>query len=461
MTTVVISSTRWRAGAMVAVAAILSVILSLRLDALSDVALIGLGVAVGGIVVLLTAAAVVPRADLFGPFFFYPLFFVIYFGIGSINLGVVRGLVEVNSVAPYMVLGMACYFGGAFLGRLSVANSGRPGDYSIDSREPSQVWRWAALGVMLLALTGWCVQALFYGLPIFGGASRFATRGYLLLLVRLGWVAALLRFIPMVLKRKFPLPVLAGWFGTSAFLCATLAFRTPMLMLALTVLVVTYYGTSVGGTRILLSLCLLAAIMSGLWVLRRGGLEEGETSYGDLLSRFDVPAELGAVAPIWMQFREGTGLFAQAVEKRMAGVTGGYLLVSDAVTALPGKQAAGGEIVRDLFGGTGEGGLTPSILGAMYLDFGAIGIAVSLAGLGFILGLIHRLTVRTGDIGLLLMYAYVLAVAVHWTHRGVFSVSYVFNFIVLGLVVLAARSSTGCASSGKTSRTGCTVVTGD
>ena len=77
------------------------------------------------------------------------------------------------------------------------------------------------------------------------------------------------------------------------------------------------------------------------------------------------------ILPLYTSFRETIGIANSLIKSEVHNnVTNYPLFFSELITVLPGEQPAPGQIVGQIIGKKLEGGLTPNIMGGLYLDFG-------------------------------------------------------------------------------------------
>ncbi len=141
-------------------------------------------------------------------------------------------------------------------------------------------------------------------------------------------------------------------------------------------------------------------------------------------------------------FRETIGLTQKIVNvvPRKKSFLKGKLLISDLVTLLPGRQKGGGEIINEYIVGSSDiASLTPSVLGAFYLDFGMWGVMFGMFLLGSISGYFYKKFQVHKDIITIINLAYVYANMLHFYHRGILKPSYFFYFIIINCIFFFNR----------------------
>ena len=133
--------------------------------------------------------------------------------------------------------------------------------------------------------------------------------------------------------------------------------------------------------------------------------------------------------PLHLGFKETVMLTNNIIVKQIENVyTNIPLFFADLLTILPGKQIGAGEAMGRLFGAVADGGLTPGIIGGLYIDFrsGAIVIILSLVT---VLYCFERLS-RTSD-KFLVIYVLSFVQFLHLFHRGFLKPEYLFAYVIV------------------------------
>jgi hypothetical protein len=152
------------------------------------------------------------------------------------------------------------------------------------------------------------------------------------------------------------------------------------------------------------------------------------------------------MAPVHFAFRETVGIFQRIMDVVPLRTDFGHgrLLVSDFLTILPGKQVAGGFLIKNLIIGVDDvGGLTPSALGGLYFDFGYPGLFLGFAAMGVIAGYFYKKYMADRGVPSLVNLVFIYTALMHYMHRGVLAPHYFFLFIVLNAVCSIGRSGKG------------------
>ncbi len=82
------------------------------------------------------------------------------------------------------------------------------------------------------------------------------------------------------------------------------------------------------------------------------------------------------IMPLHFTFREIVGLTNTIIERNIENPIETPLFIAELITILPGEQPAPGRVLGSIVGTTLEAGLTPGILGALYIDFKWFSVAI-------------------------------------------------------------------------------------
>lgn len=170
-------------------------------------------------------------------------------------------------------------------------------------------------------------------------------------------------------------------------------------------------------------------IISVLFYLRRGVDSELSTvdviiyqyfAYDNVLVR--------AIMPFYLGFKETIGLSTIIITDQVENTINPYpLFFADLFTILPGEDLAAGQSMSRIFGSTEDGGLTPGLLGGIYIDFGLASVAV-FGIMGLLLSWIQRSV--TSSPYYFIIYAQVLTQSIHLFHRGFLKPEYVTSILI-------------------------------
>lgn len=409
-----------------------------------SVALGPLGSLAVGLLVIVALSALIlgdllSRRDLLAPTALFPICFVGYFLLGAQN-ALSAGHVPPR-VLGFAALGLAGYLLGV---GLTAAALRAPLLRWPPSPAPLRLAKHPArlrvgLAVMVCVGTGaaaaLAIVAQTGGAPLARLEQRWELSGHLFTLAELAWVAAVWwNFDRWSRGGGLHLGGLLLLLAVAAGLAA-LAFRTPLMTMALVAAL--GYHRLVRPLRPLHVAALLVALLLfaglyGWWRLQRTERYGGYEQFLALTGVKWTPLE--PLAPLVTTIREGPvvlGLLAENIPDKYPH-THGAVTFSTVATLLPGWQRGPREWIGILARGL-EHSTTPTILGFLYVDFGAVGIFAGMALLGAALGgLYHLLAVRPSLVTLWL-WAHVQAVLLLSIHTGLAD----FRHAVLTLLALA------------------------
>lgn len=278
------------------------------------------------------------------------------------------------------------------------------------------------------------------GLPLLEPALRFAIDPKALVLVETLFVPLILRGVSLWDTPSAPVRKkleLGGWFlllalpGYRGWLVGALG----VLMLVALARGVTRRTLLWAGSAGVLSLVILvsfallrrltqAELFDPAESLRMHGAEDLPQWFAQL--HFAVRESLFVGQGLWLL--------------RQDGVAGPSLLFADLITLLPGQQQAAGAVLGDFFGRSLAGGLTASLPGVLFYEYGNGALAV-LAGLGVLMGLGWR-RVRAAPSRLTLgLYALCYFYLLHFFHRGTVKLAYLLVPLMLAGVIFLIRQT--------------------
>lgn len=152
----------------------------------------------------------------------------------------------------------------------------------------------------------------------------------------------------------------------------------------------------------------------------------------ELIKRyFDVsipPVFIFLILPVYLNLRETVGITNQILTQELKANSIIPLFFSELFTILPGKQISPGAIVGDLIGRSGDAGLTPGIIGGIYLDFGYFSLIMP-SLIVFLICFLYRQCLIYDRYKIL--YALSLIQFFHLYHRGFLKLEYFISFFIV------------------------------
>ncbi len=138
------------------------------------------------------------------------------------------------------------------------------------------------------------------------------------------------------------------------------------------------------------------------------------------------------ILPLYTAFRETIGISNVIIENNFSNTYSEMpLFFSELLTIMPGNHVAPGQVLgKEVIGSTLDGGLTPGLLGGLYIDFGWYSIFGSFILLFIIC--IYYVKSRVNNYSLMI-FALCFVQYIHLFHRGFLKIEY-FTYIILLLV---------------------------
>jgi len=182
----------------------------------------------------------------------------------------------------------------------------------------------------------------------------------------------------------------------------------------------------------------LGSVTAGLFSLvyffrrmtQKTSITESFSRYLDIKSNILVMF-LIPILPIYFNLRETVGLTNRIIVNNLHNTQSEIpLFFLELITFLPGKQMSPGVLFGNMVGKTQEGGLTPGMIGGLYLDFGYLCIIIP----AFIVSVIGFFSFKaiSNDNYKLLITLFTIQF-IHLYHRGFLKLEYLFAFLVLFL----------------------------
>lgn len=138
-------------------------------------------------------------------------------------------------------------------------------------------------------------------------------------------------------------------------------------------------------------------------------------------------------APIYFVLKRQINTTDAIIKNEFENIYTDYpLFFADLLTVLPGSQVSSGKSLNYLISGETHGGLTPSLIGGLYLDFGFSAIL----GMPLIFLLIANLYYRSfySDISLV-FYSITFVQVFHLFHRGFLKPEYIIAYLIIYIYI--------------------------
>ena len=372
------------------------------------------------------------RLDLLSPWILYPLVYLTYYLIGSLNISTYRREVDVGMLFPVVYLGLLGFLGGVLLAKI-IPISRKVVRPSKNLYLPG-VWN-AIIPFYLVGLLSIVLILLKNGIPLLGGVTR---SGILLRatvsptlesFARLIWISAAIYVITVYSQthrfdKKSKLLMIV-----TPLLLLPLGYRGYIVIFAVVVLFALFHVRRPTLPCIFSILGLIAIASYLIWIVRYS--VEGSLEISTMARFYHFPIDNSFLFYLYGIMREDISLTGEILSSVTHGsFLGGRLFVADLLTILPGKQQSGVGMMAQMLHGSGVAGLTVSIVGGLYFDFGTTGVAIGLLVIGFLCMASYRRMLHSRSVTSMVLYSIIMTESLHYLHRGVFSVNYIWDVLV-------------------------------
>ncbi len=207
---------------------------------------------------------------------------------------------------------------------------------------------------------------------------------------------------------------------SSVFLLA-LGYRTPLLAVLLIMIILGYCGNILAVWEVVIGALIGVCAIIGIGYFR--SVEEYTISsatnpFYTLQSRADFTLNVLKL----LDFIGGN-----------FGITHGNLLAS----SIPGSDLGPRMMVGKLIAWRTEVTVTPSLIGQMVIDFGKLGVAIEMCGLGFILGIGYKIMKKTNDYFYIGLYGLLLTYSILGVETGILDIQVLAYFAIAIFIYLA------------------------
>lgn len=207
---------------------------------------------------------------------------------------------------------------------------------------------------------------------------------------------------------------------SSVFLLA-LGYRTPLLAVLLIMIIMGYYGNILAVWEVVLGALIGVCAIIGIGYFR--SVEEYTiTSATNPFYTLESRADFTLNVLNLLDFIGGN-----------FGVTHGNVLAS----SIPGSDLGPRMMIGKLIAWRTEVTVTPTLIGQMVIDFGKVGVAVEMCGLGFILGIGYKIMKKTNDFAYTGFYSLLLTYSILGVETGILDIQVLLYFAVAIFIYLA------------------------
>ena len=209
--------------------------------------------------------------------------------------------------------------------------------------------------------------------------------------------------------------------GISCVFLLALGYRTPLLAVLLIMIIIGYYGNILAVWEVVVGALIGVCAIIGIGYFR--SVEEYTvTSATNPFYTLESRADFTLNVLNLLDFIGGN-----------FGVTHGKLLAS----SIPGSDLGPRMMIGKLIASRTEVTVTPTLIGQMVIDFGKIGVAVEMCGLGFILGIGYKIMKKTNDFAYIGLYSLLLTYSILGVETGILDIQVLAYFAVAIFIYLA------------------------
>lgn len=200
-----------------------------------------------------------------------------------------------------------------------------------------------------------------------------------------------------------------------------LGYRTPLLAVLLIMIIIGYYGNILAVWEVVVGALIGVCAIIGIGYFR--SVEEyAVTSATHPFYTLESRADFTLNVLNLLDFIGGN-----------FGVTHGKLLAS----SIPGSDLGPRMMIGKLIAWRTEVTVTPTLIGQMVIDFGKVGVAVEMCGLGFILGIGYKIIKKTNDFAYIGLYSLLLTYSILGVETGILDIQVLAYFAVAIFIYLA------------------------
>lgn len=207
----------------------------------------------------------------------------------------------------------------------------------------------------------------------------------------------------------------------SCMFLLALGYRTPLLAVLLIMIIIGYYGNILAVWEVVVGALIGVCAIIGIGYFR--SVEEyAVTSATNPFYTLESRADFTLNVLNLLDFIGGN-----------FGVTHGKLLAS----SIPGSDLGPRMMIGKLIAWRTEVTVTPTLIGQMVIDFGKVGVAVEMCGLGFILGIGYKIMKKTDDFAYIGLYSLLLTYSILGVETGILDIQVLAYFAVAIFIYLA------------------------
>lgn len=275
------------------------------------------------------------------------------------------------------------------------------------------------------------------GIPLFLGEARFSNSAIIFNLAQMYGLWVLLNTINQIENgvsvKKLPIAIYI--IGVTAF-----GYRTPALVFGLVISTyVLLYRTQ--ATRAIKVGIICGALFITVSALFSGYRVSQDYDVQTFFKNIDFQyiSEHPYVAPLApaLAMFDYTQSTVSNIASNLKSHKMGGLFLSNYETFLPGQHWGARNIVGDIVGARWVSGrpmsITPTLQGALYIDFGYFGIFLGALFTGSMIAILHRISL-TGTSRMRFIFSYIFSICIISIHNGYWDAAFVFFLAFLLLI---------------------------
>jgi len=406
--------------------------------------------------------AKINKIDTFSPYFFLPFILLLYFFTSLFDFHRFELFKVRESIWPVIILALLCYYIGVYL----IDKLG----WTLPTFGLSSFSKYIRHAIILLTTIG----LVTYLMMIFGGSlgisDESARRGLdpkLNFFSQLLWFGTLLLLsFKMILEKKMTWKkalVYGSVFGVIMFLFLLMGYRTPLIIMLFTGLIIFHYVVKRVKLTWFLSVLLVIGVVFSMFGFLRVISEDTTKEFNnrdqpDVELTTEVKEQLLSVeqkvnlTPKWIRSLNGESVTGHIVLSKIIeytkeeGTLNGELHKGVLTTIMPGEQTSPRmrvtEVVNSLSADEGKfitrptRTTTPTFIGQLFLDGGYLLVAIGFLFYGVLISLIYNKMKLTGIRSFnAVTYAFVITLFAVSMHTGLLDLIFV---LMLGFVILAS-----------------------
>lgn len=361
------------------------------------------------------------------------LFLLVYYGVSLLPGSSYRGAVSVTTLKLYTALIYLPCLSFLFLGK----RKGMVDRTSLKPKPTFFVLYYIHLAIVYFSLA---YVILEHGNIMFNQEERFGLDGWVGYLIRTTIYIPFLHFV--FNKGKNTKYEIIKYYILPLFPAVFIGSRGTVLMVLIGLLILkifrsqrqpkilSFFNKSKSNKTALLLLGVAGFLLIvGFFYIRRMNSSIYVSSEELLNLYFDDPNLLTYLfAPLHFALREQIGISNYIIENNLTGTLPYPMFFADLVTVLPGKQPAAGISLNVMMTNNDHAGLTPGILGGLYLDYGTM---ATFGVFAFVIMLTYLYKKALSNDIFLLFYALSVTQFFHMFHRGFLKPEYLISYLII------------------------------